>query len=179
MQTLHLPSGVERPFGRDEIIVTKTDTAGRITYANQVFLRVAAYDEDDVLGRPHNIVRHPDMPRGVFKLLWDTIAAGDEIFAYVLNLASDGGHYWVFAHVTPSLDADKRVTGYHSNRRYAPRTAVAAVEPIYRRMLRAEAQEGRATAAAAAGVECLHDQLAEAGSTYDQLVWSVTHGAAS
>jgi PAS domain S-box-containing protein len=75
------PSGVERTFGEDEIIVSKTDVKGRITYANQVFLRVAGYTERELLGQPHNIIRHPDMPRCVFKLLWDTLEAKREIFA--------------------------------------------------------------------------------------------------
>jgi len=81
------PTGMERRFEEDEIIVSKTDLKGRITYANQVFLRVAGYSEKEVLGQPHNLIRHPDMPRCVFKLLWDTLEAKREIFAYVLNMA--------------------------------------------------------------------------------------------
>ena len=99
------PTGRERMFGEDEIIVSKTDLQGRITYANSVFLRVAGYAEEDVLGQPHSMIRHPGMPRAVFKLLWETIAGGREIFAYVKNMARDGDHYWVFAHVTPSFDS--------------------------------------------------------------------------
>lgn len=68
-----VPTGTERTFGKDEIIVSKTGQAGRITYSNDVFLKVALYRERKVLGAPHSIVRHPDMPRCVFKLLWDTI----------------------------------------------------------------------------------------------------------
>ena len=75
------PSGRESPFGEDEIIVSKTDLKGRITYANDVFLRVSAYSLNEVVGAPHSIIRHPEMPRCVFKLFWDTIAAGKEIFA--------------------------------------------------------------------------------------------------
>src|SRR5689334_2578922 len=95
------PTGVERTFGADEIIVTKTDPRGVITYANEVFLRVSALTEAEAAGQPHSIIRHPDMPRAVFKLLWDTLGERQEIFAYVKNLAADGAHYWVFAHVTP------------------------------------------------------------------------------
>lgn len=75
------PTGTERTFENDEIIVSKTDSKGRITYANDVFLKLALYEESEVLGAPHSLVRHPDMPRAVFKLLWDTIQAGEEIFA--------------------------------------------------------------------------------------------------
>jgi len=104
-----VPSGVERTMAEDELIVSKTDTRGIMTYVNDVFLRVSAYPESEVLGQPHNMIRHPDMPRCVFKLLWDTIKSGQEIFAYVVNLAADGAHYWVFAHVTPSFDTTGRV----------------------------------------------------------------------
>ena len=114
MQTTAVrPTGVERTFGADEIIVSKTDPKGRLTYANHVFCRsLRATPSPMLLGQPHNIIRHPDMPGGVFKLAWETIAGGSEIFAYVLNLASDGAHYWVLAHVTPSsrrLRQDRRL----------------------------------------------------------------------
>ena len=99
------PTGTERTFGEDEIIVTKTDLRGVLTYANDVFLRISALTEDEAIGQPHSLIRHPDMPRAVFKLLWDTLKERKELFAYVVNLASDGAHYWVLAHVTPSFDA--------------------------------------------------------------------------
>ena len=79
-------------------------------------------------GQAHNIIRHPDMPRCVFDLLWKTIAGGEEIFAYVKNMAKNGDHYWVFAHVTPTFDAGGRIMGYHSNRRVPERGAVATLE---------------------------------------------------
>jgi PAS domain S-box-containing protein len=121
-------SGRERTFGEDEIIVTKTDPKGRITYANDVFLRVAGYTEAEVLGKAHNLVRHPEMPRCVFKYLWDTIASGEEVFAYVLNRARNGDHYWVFAHVTPTFDQHNRIVAYHSNRRSPSREAVGMIQ---------------------------------------------------
>ena len=98
------PTAVERTFKEDEIIVSKTDLKGIITYANRTFLEVAMYSEDEVLGQPHSLIRHPDMPRCVFKLLWDTIQGGEEIFAYVKNMAKNGDYYWVFAHVTPTFN---------------------------------------------------------------------------
>ncbi len=73
-----------------------------------MFLTIAGYTEREVLGQPHSMIRHPDMPRGVFALLWETIASGSEIFAYVVNLAKNGDHYWVFAHVTPTFPAISR-----------------------------------------------------------------------
>lgn len=173
------PTGAERTFGRDEIIVTKTDLQGRITYANEVFCRVSAFEDTEVLGQPHNLIRHPDMPAGVFRLLWERLQAGQELFAYVVNLAGDGGHYWVFAHVTPTFDARGTVIGYHSNRRSPSRAAVATVEPLYREIRRHEAGFGRATEAAAAGLAFLEERLREAGTTYDEWVWSLATEAAA
>ena len=111
------PTGVERKLGDDELIVTKTDPRGVLTYANDIFLRLSALHEDETIGRPHNIIRHPDMPRAIFKLLWEALGRRQEVFAYVVNLATDGAHYWVLAHVTPSTDAQGRLVGYHSSRR--------------------------------------------------------------
>jgi PAS domain S-box-containing protein len=173
------PTGVERRFGADEVIVTKTDLKGRITYANEVFRRVSAIEESDLLGEPHNVIRHPDMPRGVFKLLWDTLAARQELFAYIVNLGGDGAHYWVHAHVTPSFDASGNVVGYHSNRRLPDPAAVRTVAPLYRRMLAEEARHDRASEAAEAGLRLLQETLAEQDTTYDRFVWSLTGRSAA
>jgi PAS domain S-box-containing protein len=170
------PTGVERSFGENELIVSKTDPRGVITYANDVFLRVSALSEDQALGRPHNLIRHPDMPRAVFKLLWDTLEQRKEIFAYVLNLAADGAHYWVFAHVTPSLDRSGRLLGHHSNRRRPAPSSVNTIRDVYARLLDAERRQSRTPDAVAAGVAALDGLLAERGRTYDELVWEITDG---
>ncbi|WP_448059422.1 PAS domain-containing protein [Cellulomonas hominis] len=167
------PTGLERPFEPEEIIVSKTDARGVITYANDVFVRVSAYPEPEVLGKPHNLIRHPEMPRAVFKLMWDTIPTGQELFAYVLNLAADGGHYWVLAHVTASYGPGRTITGYHSNRRWVPPTTRTTVGALYRRILAAEAAESRTPDAIAAGTAALHSALADAGMGYEEFVWTL------
>jgi PAS domain S-box-containing protein len=167
------PTGRESPFGDEEIIVSKTDLKGRITYANDVFLRVSRYSADEILGQPHSIIRHPDMPRCVFKLLWDTIEAKGEIFAYVLNMASNGDHYWVFAHVTPSFDGAGTVVGYHSNRRKPDPAQIAKIEPVYRALLEQE----RRAADRKEGMHLAHGtftaMLQEQGVSYDQYVFGI------
>lgn len=168
------PTGVERTFGENELIVSKTDPRGVITYANDVFLRVSAMSEAETVGSPHNIIRHPDMPRAVFKLLWDTLQDRREIFAYVLNLAGDGAHYWVFAHVTPSVDRTGRVLGYHSNRRRPSTAAVTAIRAVHDRLLTAERRHRSTRDAVAAGVAELERMLGERGQTYDEMVWEIT-----
>lgn len=167
------PTGAERFFGEDEIIVTKTDTKGHITYVNEVFVRVSGYSEQESLGAPHSLIRHPDMPRCVFKLLWDTIEDGREIFAYVLNLAKDGAHYWVFAHVTPTFDAAGRIVAYHSNRRSPAIDAVRQVDGIYKALLAEERLHSRPADAMAASAALLGRSLGDMGLSYDEFIWSL------
>lgn len=179
MPTTTRPTGVERFFGSDEVIVTKTDLQGRITYANDVFCRVSAYPEGQLLGSPHNVIRHPDMPRSIFRLLWQTLAEGREIFAYVVNLAGDGAHYWVLAHVTPSVGPTGRVVGYHSNRRLPDPQAIRVIRPIYQRLLVEERRHTNATDAANAGLALIDEHLAGLGTSYDEFVWGLTTAGAA
>lgn len=167
------PTGRERTFRDEEIIVSKTDAKGIITYANQVFVRVSGYSEEELLGAPHNLIRHPDMPKCVFKLLWDTIARGDEIFAYVVNLCKNGDHYWVFAHVTPSFDAAGNITGYHSSRRTPDRKAVEQIKPIYAELLRRESQTNDWRNDMDAATAFLVSHLESVGMPYDEFVFSL------
>jgi len=164
------PTGRERSFGRDELIVSKTDLKGRITYCNDVFRRVAGYNERELIGQPHSIIRHPDMPRSVFKLLWDTIEAKGEIFAYVKNMARNGDHYWVLAHVTPSLDAAGTMLGYHSSRRLPRPEAVATVAAIYRDLKAMEDAPDSRKDGMVAAHEHLVGVLQSKGVSYDQFV---------
>ncbi len=167
-------TGIERAFHDDELIVTKTDTGGRITYANRTFLRVAALTEEAALGKPHNLIRHPDMPRVVFKLLWDTLGAGKEIFAYVLNRAVNGDHYWVFAHVTPSRDTGGNIIGFHSSRRTADQRIVTdVITPLYKALLTEEAKHSRVREGIAASEAMLMGLLRDKGVSYEQLIFSL------
>ncbi|WP_349306955.1 PAS domain-containing protein [Cellulomonas sp. ES6] len=146
---------------------------GVITYANDVFVRVSGYAEREILGSPHNLIRHPAMPRAVFQLMWEVIPAGREIFAYVVNLAADGGHYWVLAHVTPSFAPDGSVVGYHSNRRWVPPATRRTVGDLYARIRAVEDAQSRTPDRIAAGRAALDAALADAGATYDEFVWSL------
>lgn len=172
------PTGVERRFGEEEIIVSKTDLGGRITYANDVFQRVAGYTESELIGAPHSIVRSPAMPRAVFALLWKTIQAGHEIFAYVVNLARNGDHYWVLAHVTPTRDASGAVIGYHSNRRRPDAGAIGRITPLYEDLVAIECQAPDRRDGLAAGVARLESVLASRGQAYDEFVWSLVEASA-
>lgn len=169
------PTGVLRTFDAEEVIVSKTDLKGRLTYVNDVFLRVSCYTEQEVLGKPHNVIRHPDMPRAVFSLLWREIQAGREVFAYVLNLAADGVGYWVFAHVTPTFQ-NGTIIGYHSNRRVPSARAVAAVEPLYAQLRAIEHSYASPVEALAASNAAFEAELEARGVSYDEFVWSLAGG---
>lgn len=169
---VHL-TGVERTFGADEIIVSKTDTKGRIIYANEVFLRLAGYSEREILGQPHNIIRHPAMPRCVFKLLWETISAGKECFAYVVNRSKNGDHYWVLAHVTPTFDSSGTIVSYHSNRRSPRREAVAKAEALYKELLAIESRHHDRKQGMEAAYQALIDKLQGLGVPYDEFVFAL------
>jgi len=167
-------TGVERTFGKEEIIVSKTDLKGNITYANEVFLRVAGYTETEIMGQPHSIVRHPDMPRAVFKLLWDTLATGSEIFAYVINKAKNGDHYWVLAHVTPSYNSAGEIIGYHSSRRVPdPVTVQTVIVPLYKQLLDIENSHENRKEGMNAAFAAVVSLLEEKGVGYDELIFSL------
>jgi len=167
------PTGRESRFEENEIIVSKTDLKGRITYVNDVFLRVSHYRAAELLGQPHSIIRHPDMPRCVFKLLWDTIQAKEEIFAYVLNMASNGDHYWVFAHVTPTFNANGDVIGYHSNRRKPDTRQIAAIKPLYDLLLAEERRADDRKEGMQHSFERLLATLQEKKVEYDEFVFTL------
>ncbi|MBK1722945.1 PAS domain-containing protein [Thiocystis violacea] len=166
------PTTVEKVLRDDDFIVSKTDPRGRITYGNRIFIEFSGYTESELIGSQHNIIRHPDMPRGVFKLLWDSIQDKRECNAYVKNMAKDGSFYWVFANITPDLDAHGNITGYFSVRRKPRASAVAAVTDLYRSMRAAEQAAG-ARDAIQASTRILTDLLTEKGMTYDALVLAI------
>lgn len=168
------PTGRELTFGEDELIVTKTDPRGIITYTNEVFTRLSGYSESELIGSAHNVIRHPQMPRAIFKLLWSTLQSGNEIFAYVVNLSRNGDSYWVFAHVTPSFNAAHQIVGYHSNRRVPHPDALVKVKALYARILETERSHSNPREAAEAGLALLNRILAEQTTDYASFVFSLS-----
>ncbi len=167
------PNNNRRNLGVNDFIVSKTDTKGRITYANRIFMDIAGFSESELLGVQHNIIRHPDMPRGVFKFMWDTIKAGNEFFGFAKNLCADGGYYWVFANITPDYDKDGKLQGYYSVRRKPPQSALDVLIPVYKEMLAIE-KRSSVKDAPANSIAYLVDVVAQSGATnYDSLVLSL------
>ena len=143
------------PAGRN--LVSVTDLKGRITYCNPAFTEVSGYEKEELLGQPHNLVRHPDMPEEAFRDMWSTIQAGRPWSGVVKNRRKNGDHYWVQANATPMRDGD-RVVGYLSVRTQPEREAIAAAESLYARM-REEAAQGRRLLALQGGALVRRDPL--------------------
>jgi len=167
-------TGVERFFDKSEIIVSKTDLKGHMTYVNKTFMEIADYNEKELIGSPHSMIRHPHMPRAVFKLLWDTIISGKEIFAYVINRTKFGDYYWVMAHVTPSYDMSESIDGYHSNRRVPnPTTVKNIIEPLYKNLYAEENKHANAKEGMNSSFNMLLQILKNKGVAYDEFIFSL------
>lgn len=158
----------ELTFGDNEFIVSKTDLSGKITYGNALFIRISGYSESELLNQPHNILRHEDMPAVVFKLLWSRIKEGKEIFAYVKNKSKNGDFYWVFAHVTPSFDTNRKISNYHSVRRKPSAKALEAIKPLYAKLRQSEKSGG-----ISASESELMNYLKSKGMSYDEFILSL------
>ena len=160
-------TGKELTFDEKEFIVSKTDLAGKIIYGNEVFIRMSEFSEAELLGKPHNLLRHPEMPASVFKFLWDKIKNKEEVFAYVLNKTKFDNFYWVMAHVTPSMNDQNQLIAYHSVRRKPTQKALDEIKPIYRSLLEAERRGG-----IRAGEEALVNFLSKRKVSYEEFILS-------
>ncbi len=169
MSSIIQPTNREVSLTEDEFIVSKTDTRSHIIYINRVFMQISGFSEKELLTCPHRVIRHPEMPRAVFHILWQEIKSGKEFLGYVKNLCKDGSYYWVLAHVTPDWDAEGKVIAYYSVRRRPTRKAVSFMTELYARMLEIEKTSPRESACQNA-IEYLNKILAEKGLTYFQLV---------
>ena len=139
---VNLPvSNSEYPFPSGETLVSTTDLKGRITYCNASFVLVSGYEREELLGQPHNLIRHPDMPEEAYRDMWETIASGQPWSALVKNRRKDGSFYWVMANVTPLMSGGQP-TGYMSVRTEASREQIKASEALYATM-RAEKADGQ------------------------------------
>ena len=139
------PTPIDEEIALDpkRYIVSETDETGKITYCNDYFIEVCGYSRDELIGKPHSIVRHPDMPRIVFKLLWQTISQGKNINAVVKNMSKDGRYYWIFTEFESRRDADTGdIIGYHAARKKISKHVLEVIENLYSELLRLEKSDG-------------------------------------
>ena len=161
-----VPKNTQKTFSSNTLLVTKTNLKGIITYANRGFMDIVGMGEDELVGFPHNVIRHPDMPKIIFKYLWSYLQDTKEIHAYVKNICSDGSYYWVLANVTPSY-LDGRVIGYHSSRRLPSPESLAIIEPLYKQLLEVEKRSG-----INASEKIMNQLLQDKGMSYDEFILS-------
>ena len=162
------PTQMEKKLNSNDFIVSKTDTKGKILYGNKTFIKISGYAESELLHQPHSILRHPDMPKIIFKYLWERIQKKEEIFAYVKNICKDGSYYWVFANVTTTLDERGNIRDFHSVRRKASDKAMAVIPGLYKELLTAERSGG-----VEGSMRALETILTQKGTDYDQFILSL------
>jgi PAS domain S-box-containing protein len=165
------PIDKETVLKEEDFIISKTDLKSKILYGNQIFIQMSGYSEEELLGKPHNILRHPDMPRCAFKVLYDHIQNGKEWFGYVKNLRKDGGYYWVFANISPTYDNNGNMIGYYSVRRKPRDGFKSIIEPLYRNLLNIEASEGME-----GGVRAVEELLEKYNMTFNEVMLKIQKG---
>ena len=153
------PRDVEIELDPKRYIVSETDEKGKITYCNDYFKEVSGYSDEELIGHAHSIVRHPDMPKVVFKLLWETISQGKNINAVVKNLAKDGRYYWIFTEFESRKDTDTgEIIGYHASRKTVSKHIIEIIADLYSELLAVEKSSG-----VEASEKYLNDFLKEEG----------------
>jgi PAS domain S-box-containing protein len=160
-----VPTGKEIKLSPNRYIVSKTDTTGKIVYGNDYFTEISGYKESELIGQPHNILRHPDMPKAIFYLMWEYLKNGRNIMAVVKNLAKNGNHYWVTTDFDIKRDRSGNVRHYIAFRQAAPKHVVKEIEAFYQRLLEIEKEHGME-----ASIEYLNGFLEERNMNYDQFI---------
>lgn len=149
-------------------IMSKTDSRGIIEYANDYFMEISGYEEYELMGKPHNIIRHPDMPKVIFKLLWDRLKKGENIHAFVKNLAKDGSYYWVLTDFETKYDEEGNIVSYYARRKAAPASAVIQIEKLYKTLRSIEQTQSMDVAE-----RYFAGMLEEKRMSYDELILSI------
>jgi len=159
------PTGKELKLHSKDMLVSKTDAKGNITYGNDKFVEVSGYRESELIGSAHNILRHPDMPKAVFYLMWQSIKNGKNIMAVVKNLSKNGDHYWVTTDFDIQRSREGVIRNYIAFRHPASNNIVKVIEPLYARMTEIEKEHGMD-----ASVDYLEAFLEEKKMSYNQFI---------
>lgn len=156
------PTDVEQEVKTVDIVVSKADEEGNITYGNPIFMKLSGYTQGELLDKPHALLRHPDMPKVIFKFLWDNLKSGKGLKAFVKNLSKDGSYYWVLADVKVAKNPDGSFRNYTSTRRGMSKAAREVIVPLYAKMLEVEKEGGME-----ASLPILEAALKELGGSLD------------
>jgi len=165
------PKDVEITVSPKQTIVSRTDEKGIIRFVNDYFKEIAGYNEQELLGQAHNVIRHPDMPKVIFKHLWDELKKGNDMRAIIKNLAKDGRYYWVITNFHTLRDDDGNIIGYYARRKAVPQHVKDEVSKLYKTLRALEEQEGME-----ASEKYLQQWLEEHNTTYQDYVESLFGG---
>jgi PAS domain S-box-containing protein len=160
-----MPIDEEIKFSKKKVIFSKTDAKGYITFANRNFCSISGYSEEELIGAPHNILRHPDMPRAIFYLVWSSLLRGEPVSGVIKNLAKSGKYYWVVAHFDVKKDKDGNIKSLTALRRSAPQHAIDIMEELYESMLNIEHRHGMEGA-----LSYFEAYLEEKGMNYEEFL---------
>ncbi|MEJ2403300.1 MAG: PAS domain-containing protein [Candidatus Thiodiazotropha sp.] len=172
--TQHSSHDQEVMVNQSEFMVTKSDLKGNLIYANRAFMQITGYPEYEILGKPLNLFRHPDMPKGMFRLLWDHLENDQECYLYLKNRTRDGDFYWTFTNTILIHDPQGKPATYFSAQRRPSREGVSTIIPIYQEMLTIE-HGSSGTRAAELSLQWLTDKLRQQGKTYDEYIHTLGH----
>lgn len=139
--TVERPTPIDKEVGwnKSQVVISETDVYGRITNVNDVFCNVCGYSPEEMIGQPHSIIRHPDMPKLVFKLLWDNLKVGNNFIGVIKNLAKSGEYYWVITDFEMRRDVTGNITHYIARRKSVPKAVIENyVAPLYETLLKLE-----------------------------------------
>ncbi len=137
------PSVREVDWNKNKVLLSKTDTKGTILYVNEDFIDVSGYDEFELIGQPHNIIRHPDMPKVIFKLMWDSLKSSNNIHVIIKNMSKTGRYYWVITDFKIVADSDGEIIGYFGTRKSVPQEIIVKfIDPLYKKLLQLEETSG-------------------------------------
>jgi PAS domain S-box-containing protein len=165
------PKDIEITVSPKRTIVSRTDEKGIIRFVNDYFMEIAGYKENELVGFAHNVIRHPDMPKIIFKLLWDELKKGNDMRAIIKNLAKDGKYYWVITNFHTLYDDDGKIIGYYARRKAVPQYVKEEVAKLYKTLLALEEQEGME-----ASEKYLKQWLDKHNTTYQDYVESLFGG---
>jgi len=170
MKLIKRPVPIEKEIPLDpfQTIMSKTDEKGIIEFANDYFMQISGYKEWELMGQPHNVIRHPDMPKIMFKILWDRLYEGKNIHAVVKNLAKDGSYYWVVTDFQTKYDNDGKIIAHYSRRKAVPDEVKEFFNNLYKKLVMIEETGGMEASGA-----YLNGLLEDAGMEYDEFILSL------
>ena len=167
MNKLVKPTPLDREIKLDpsKIIISKANARGIIEFANDYFMEVSGYEEFELMGQPHNVVRHPDMPKVIFKIMWERLQEGKNIHALIKNLSKDGRFYWVLTDFETKYNENGEIVSHYARRKAAPGNAVFQIKKLYKTLVAIEERQNPETAE-----KYFLGLLEEKAITYDQYI---------